>query len=98
MERAKQLGAKALPITGNIEFYGKSGFVVASTKGVHYHAESRENEVPYFLIKELVPGVLDGISGVFYAPEGYKRYMVDVEEFDKNFPPKVKMRTPTQIF
>ena len=51
MERAKEMGAGALCFEGNIDFYGKSGFVVASTKGIHYHAEPRENEVPYFSVK-----------------------------------------------
>ena len=32
MEKAKELGAGALAITGNILFYGKSGFVPAKTK------------------------------------------------------------------
>lgn len=38
MEAAGQLGAGALAITGNIGFYGKSGFVVASSRGIHYFA------------------------------------------------------------
>ena len=62
MEKARQMGGKALAICGNINFYGKSGFVVASTKGVHYYAEPRENEVPYFLIKELEEGFLSGVN------------------------------------
>lgn len=37
MEVAGRLGAGALAITGNIHFYGKSGFVVAGTKGIHYY-------------------------------------------------------------
>ena len=36
MEKAKEMGAGALAITGNIDFYGKSGFVPAKTKGVRY--------------------------------------------------------------
>ena len=58
MEAARKLGAGALAITGNIGFYGKSGFVVASTCGIHYFAQPREAEVPYFLIRELEPGFL----------------------------------------
>ena len=34
MEKAREMGAGALAITGNIDFYGKSGFVPAKTKGV----------------------------------------------------------------
>ena len=44
MEAARKLGAGALAITGNIGFYGKSGFVVASTCGIHYFAQPREAE------------------------------------------------------
>lgn len=36
MERAGELGAGALCIEGNIDFYSKSGFVVAGTKGITY--------------------------------------------------------------
>lgn len=32
MEKAKEMGAGALAITGNIDFYGKSGFVPASRR------------------------------------------------------------------
>ena len=58
MEMAKKMGAGALAITGNIDFYGKSGFVPAKTKGVRY---SDDPEAEYFLIKELIPGFLNGI-------------------------------------
>ena len=57
MEKARDMGAKALAITGNIDFYGKSGFVVASTKGIRYaDADPDDTVVPYFLIKELETG------------------------------------------
>ena len=65
MEKAKEMGAGALAITGNIDFYGKSGFVPAKTKGVRY---ADDPEADYFLIKELTPGFLDGISGTCKDP------------------------------
>ncbi len=46
------MGAGALAITGNIDFYGKSGFVPAKTKGVRY---ADDPEADYFLIRELPP-------------------------------------------
>ena len=97
MQRAKELGAGALAITGNIGFYGKSGFVVASTKGIHYFAEPRENAVPYFLIKELVDGFLDGITGVYQDPDGYCVGEAEAEAFDAHFPPKEKLKLPGQL-
>lgn len=98
MEKAKNLGAKALCIEGNIDFYGKSGFVVASTKGIHYYAEPREEEVPYFLVKELEPGFLDKITGTYHTPAGYFIDESEAEKFDLNFPPKQKLELPGQIF
>lgn len=98
MDKAKALGAGALAITGNIDFYGKSGFVVASTKGIHYYAEPRSEEVPYFLIKELKSGFLDGITGSYKDPEGYFVDDADAEAFDEQFPPKKKEKLPGQIF
>ena len=98
MEKAKNLGAKALCIEGNIDFYGKSGFVVASTKGIRYYAEPREEEVPYFLVKELELGFLDKITGTYHTPAGYFIDESEAEKFDLNFPPKQKLKLPGQIF
>lgn len=98
MEAARKMGAGALAITGNIGFYGKSGFVTASSKGVHYYAEPREAEVPYFLICELEPGFLDGVSGVYRDPDGYFVDENEAETFDAQFPPKEKLKLPGQLF
>lgn len=97
MERAKELGAGALCMEGNIDFYGKSGFVTASTRGIHYYAEPRDAEVPYFLLKELQEGFLDGITGVYHTPEGYFVDEKEAEEFDAHFPPKEKLKLPGQL-
>jgi len=98
LERARKFGFGALAITGDIGFYGKSGFVVASTKNVYYYAEPRENVVPYFLIRELRDGFLNGVKGTFREPSGYDVEGVDIDAFDAEFPPKIKMKLPGQIF
>lgn len=97
MKKAKRLGAKALAITGDINFYGKSGFVVASTKGIHYAAEPRDAAVPYFLIKELERGFLTGITGTYADPDGYDCEGVDIDAFDAQFSPKEKRKLPGQL-
>lgn len=97
MEQAEKLGAGALCFEGNIEFYGKSGFVIASTLGIHYHGEPRDAEVPYFLCKELKPGYLSGIEGVYKTPDGYFVDEAEAEKFDMTFPPKVKLKLPGQL-
>ena len=43
-------------------------------------------------------GYLEEITGVYQTPKGYYVRDEDVEEFDKNFPPKVKLKLPAQIF
>jgi len=98
MHRAKLLGAGALAIEGNIGFYGKSGFAVASARGIHYAAEPRDAEVPYFLLCELKPGFLTGVSGTYRDPEGYSVPKDEAERFDAQFPPKEKRKLPGQLF
>lgn len=98
MRRAKLLGAGALAIEGDIGFYGKSGFVVARTKGIYYSAEPRDAEVPYFLICELKSGFLTGVIGTYQDPKGYFVDEAEAERFDARFPPKEKQRLPGQLF
>lgn len=98
MRRAKLLGAGALVMEGDIGFYGKSGFVVASTRGIHYAAEPRDAQVPYFLLCELVPGFLAGVTGIYQDPEGYFADEAEAERFDAQFPPKIKQKLPGQLF
>ena len=98
MEQAEKLGAGALAITGNIDFYGKSGFVPAKTVGIRYEDDP---DADYFLIKELKPGFFDGISGLYKDPEGYFICEKDpdgFEEFEASFPPKEKQKLPGQLF
>lgn len=98
LEKAKQLGCGAVCMEGNINFYGKSGFIVASKKNIHYYGEPKENEVPYFLVKELKDGFLDNVYGTYKTPEGYFVNEKEAEEFDKNFKPKQKLKLLGQIF
>ena len=92
MEKAAELGAGAICIEGNPDFYGKSGFVAGSTKGIYYFAEPREAQSPYFLVKELKEGYLDGVTGTYRPPEGYFIDEDEAEQFDKSFPPKEKLK------
>ena len=98
LEKAEKLGAGAVCIEGNIDFYGKSGFVVAGSKGIDYHGEPRGADVPYFLLKELKEGFLDGVTGVYHTPKGYYVDEAEAERFDAQFPPKQKLKLPGQLF
>ena len=98
LEKAKMLGFGAVLFEGNIEFYGKSGFNFASKFGIRYHDLPEDADASFFLCKELIPGYLNGITGVYQTPKGYYVSDSDVEKFDKRFPYKEKLKLPGQIF
>ena len=98
LQKAKRMGFGAVLFEGNIDFYGKSGFDYARKFGIRYHDLPDGADDSFFLCKELIPGYLNGITGVYQTPSGY--YVDDraVEDFDKDFPPKEKLKLPGQIF
>ena len=98
LAQAKALGYGAVLFEGNIGFYGKSGFDYARKFGIRYHDLPEGADDSFFLCRELVPGYLDGITGVYQTPKGYYVDDADVEEFDKAFPYKEKLRLPGQLF
>ena len=103
LEEARKLGIGFLCMEGNIDFYKHAGFDLASKYGIHYHAEPKDAEVPYFLAQELIPGWLraNGITEATYCPP--KGYFVAVEHpeafeaYEATFPPKERLRLPGQL-
>ncbi len=98
LEKATALGFGAVLFEGNIGFYGKSGFDYASRFGIRYHDLPEDADASFFLGRELIPGYLEGVTGVYQTPKGYYVDEAEVEEFDKSFPPREKLRLPGQIF
>ena len=98
LEKAAALGFGAVLFEGNIGFYGKSGFDYARKFGIRYHDLPEGADDSFFLCRELVPGYLDSVTGVYQTPRGYYVSDEDVEAFDRDFPPKVKLKLPGQIF
>ena len=101
LEKAAELGCGALCFEGNIDFYGKSGFTFARNFSIRYHDLPEGADDSFFLCKELTPGYLNGISGEYAPPEGYfaaEQNPEDFEKFDAQFPPKVKLKLPGQLF
>lgn len=98
LEKAAELGCKAVCFEGNIDFYGKSGFTYACNFGIRYHGLPEGEDASFFLCKELVPGYLDGITGEYATPQGYFVDEQEAEEFDKTFPHKEKLKLPGQLF
>ena len=98
LEKAKELGCGALCFEGNIDFYSKCGFTYASNFGIRYHGLPDGEDASFFLCRELIDGYLDGITGEYSTPQGYFVDEAKAEEFDRTFPPKEKLKLPTQIF
>ena len=96
LEKAREMGIGFLCMEGNIEFYKNAGFGLASQLNIHYHAEPKDAEVPYFLAQELIPGWLqnNGIAQATYCPpKGY--FVADenpeaFEAYEATFPQKEK--------
>ena len=98
LEKAADLGFGAVLFEGNIDFYGKSGFDYSSRFGIRYHDLPEGADSSFFLCRELTPGYLEGVTGVYQTPRGYYVDDSDVEAFDRDFPPKEKLKLPGQIF
>lgn len=100
LELAKEQGCKALCFEGNILFYGKSGFVTASTRGIRYRGLPEGMAADFFLCKELEKGYFDGFTGEYQTPSGYFAAVEHPEEFEAyeaGFPYKEKMVLPGQL-
>lgn len=98
LNKATGLGYGAVLFEGNIGFYGKCGFKHAKEFSIRYHDLPEDADSSFFLCRELIPGYLDGITGVYQTPKGYYVEDVDVERFDREFPSKIKIKHPGQLF
>ena len=101
LEQAAAYGAKAVCFEGNIDFYGKSGFVVASTRGIRYHGLPEGADDSFFLCRELAPHCFDAVRGEYAPPSCYfaaEENPDDFERYEATFPPKEKKVLPGQLF
>ena len=98
LDKAEEMGFGAVLFEGNIDFYSTCGFDYAGRFGIRYHDLPEDADQSFFLCRALIPGYLDDITGVYQTPQGYYVDDADVEEFDKDFPEKEKLRLPEQIF
>ena len=57
-----------------------------------------EGNIDFYGKSGLIPGYLDDVTGVYQTPQGYYVKDEDVDEFDKGFSPKEKLKLPGQIF
>ncbi|MBR5114971.1 MAG: N-acetyltransferase [Oscillospiraceae bacterium] len=97
LEKAAEMGFGAVLFEGNIKFYGTCGFDYSRNFGIRYHDLPEGADSSFFLCKELRPGFLDGVTGVYQTPKGYYVDEDEAERFDAGFSPKVKLKLPGQL-
>ncbi len=97
VSEAEKLGCGAICIEGNEAFYGQSGFVLAGEEKIFYYTASDREILPYFLLKEIKVGYLQGVSGIYKPPHGYFIDETKAEEFDTRFPVKENEILPGQL-
>jgi len=93
LDKAREMGIGVICMEGNIDFYKHAGFQLASSLNIHYHAATKDEEVPYFLAQELIPGYLHGVEGTYHTPKGYYVAFENTQAFEKfeaTFPHKEK--------
>jgi predicted N-acetyltransferase YhbS len=94
IDKARQLGYKAVILFGDQNYYGRFGFLNA----IEYRIKTSAGEnFEAFMALELYDGALHGISGRFYEDEVFKIDENELEIFEKGFPYKEKRVTSTQL-
>lgn len=69
LEKARQMGYKAVMFEGNIAFYSKCGFTYARDFNIRYHGLEEGDDDSFFLCQELEKGYLNEVSAVYHTPE-----------------------------
>lgn len=93
LEKARELGYPTVVITGNPDYYCRFGFEPASKHKIYHESV----DGPFFLIKILNEAAAAGLRGVHHDPACYEVDEQTLEEFDRDFPPKVKEVRPGQL-
>ncbi|HYH01698.1 MAG TPA: N-acetyltransferase [Bacillota bacterium] len=94
IEKARELGFKAIVIFGNPQYYQRFGFVNAEKYGIK--TSSGEN-FDAFMVLELFDGALNGVTGKFAEDEVFEVADEELEIFEREFPYKEKHITDTQL-
>ena len=91
---AKELGYKGLILFGNPEYYRRFGFINAGKYGIS--TKDGQNFEP-FMALELQNNGLAMVKVRFFEDDAFEINPDDLNEFEKNFPYKIKMKTDTQF-
>jgi predicted N-acetyltransferase YhbS len=94
IEKAKELGFRAVIIFGNPDYYKRFGFINAENYNIK---TSTGDNFDAFMVLELTNGALNGIFGKFYEDKVFETEDQELELFEREFPFKEKHITGTQF-
>lgn len=97
LNKAKEMGYKAVFITGNPQYYSRFGFESASKYGIFYNGMDTSEEAPFFMVKFLDKSEAERLKGIYYDPQCYFPDKKLIDEFDSKFPPKKKEKLAGQL-
>lgn len=98
LSAAAEHGIGAVAITGDPDYYHRFGFVSGDRLGIRYGGAPETEDFPFFMVKELRPGFLSGLAGIYNDPPVYAVSDDDVNAFDRTFPHREKLHLPGQLF
>jgi len=91
---AKASGYAGMILFGNPAYYHRFGFKNAQAYGIT--TKDGQNFEP-FMALELHPNALAAIQGRFFYDSVYEADPAELNEFEKKFPYKEKLKTDTQL-
>ena len=97
IDRAKDLGYDAIFITGNPIYYNRFGFEAACKYGIFLDENRNPSEANFFMVNVMTQGTLDGLAGVYVFDPCFDPSNEELEEFDKQFPLKIKEKREGQF-
>lgn len=98
LDKAKDIGFKAVVITGDPNYYQKFGFERAVNFNLFYDLKRKDENFDFFMVKQLEEKSLHFEEAILELPKVYNVDQEELEEFDSTFPYKEKLELNTQIF
>jgi putative acetyltransferase len=68
LDECRRLGHGIVIVLGHADYYPRFGFAPARPRGILPPYEVGD---PYFMVRELIPGALDGVAGVVRYPAAF---------------------------
>lgn len=95
LEKAKQMDIPYVFTIGDENYYKRFGFEEASKYNIQFN--DIRDETPFFMINVLDEEKIDKFNAIYKDNDCFKVDENELENFDKNFPPKKKEKREGQL-